>query len=134
VRRCPISNRNESTRFSARHWHWLILLLLAAYLDGACAGDASLRARIGALLVAHGQIGSFPKLPGGGLTAEPVAPMREAGGSMIDRYKLLEQIGEGGFGVVFMAEQDLPVRRRVALKIIEAGMDTRQVIARFDQA
>jgi hypothetical protein len=72
------------------------------------------------------------------VTAEPppdaaaFASLSEAPGSKIDRYKLLEQIGEGGFGVVFMAEQEFPVRRRVALKIIKLGMDTRQVVARFE--
>ena len=63
---------------------------------------------------------------------ESVAP-REAVGSRIGRYKLLQEIGEGGFGIVYLAEQTEPVRRRVALKIIKLGMDTRQVIARFEQ-
>ena len=58
--------------------------------------------------------------------------LTEKAGSTIGRYKLLQQIGEGGFGVVFMAEQEEPVRRKVALKIIKAGMDTTQVIARFE--
>src|SRR6201999_4079465 len=62
----------------------------------------------------------------------PYIPLAERPGSMIGRYKLLEQIGEGGFGVVFMAEQEQPVRRRVALKIIKLGMDTKQVVARFE--
>src|SRR5262245_23499096 len=56
----------------------------------------------------------------------------EDAGDRIGRYKLLQQIGEGGFGVVWMAEQEVPVRRRVALKIIKLGMDTKQVIARFE--
>jgi serine/threonine protein kinase len=60
------------------------------------------------------------------------APMSEPPGSMIDRYRLLSRIGEGGFGVVFAAEQTQPVQRRVALKIIKLGMDTRAVIARFE--
>ena len=68
--------------------------------------------------------------------AAPVAPSRppigEGPGTLIGPYKLLEQIGEGGFGVVFMAEQQQPVRRKVALKIIKPGMDTRQVVARFE--
>src|SRR5204863_6505911 len=70
----------------------------------------------------------------GGFLDLPHAPVRlsEGPGSKIGRYKLLEQIGEGGFGVVFMAEQETPVRRTVALKIIKLGMDTRQVVARFE--
>src|SRR4029077_13667158 len=59
-------------------------------------------------------------------------PIAERPGSVIGPYKLLEQIGEGGFGVVFMAEQAYPVRRRVALKVLKLGMDTRQVVARFE--
>ncbi|MHC4561002.1 MAG: serine/threonine protein kinase, partial [Planctomycetota bacterium] len=60
------------------------------------------------------------------------SPISEEPGTTIDKYKLLEQIGEGGFGVVYMAEQEKPIRRKVALKIIKLGMDTRQVIARFE--
>src|SRR5439155_21249993 len=60
------------------------------------------------------------------------ASVLEAPGTTIGRYKLLQQIGEGGFGVVFMAEQQAPVQRKVALKIIKAGMDTREIIARFE--
>ena len=63
-----------------------------------------------------------------------MAPLKpEVAGEHIDRYKLLEQIGEGGFGTVWVAEQEKPVRRRVALKIIKLGMDTKEVIARFEQ-
>ena len=69
--------------------------------------------------------------PGPGATVD-FAPPTERVGAIIGRYKLLEQIGEGGFGVVFMAEQQQPVRRKVALKVIKPGMDTRQVIARFE--
>src|SRR5215470_8411030 len=64
--------------------------------------------------------------------ATPAAACNESVGSTIGRYKLLERIGEGGFGVVFMAEQLAPVRRKVAVKVIKPGMDTRQVIARFE--
>src|SRR5262245_31071303 len=105
----------------------------AAYLDQACGGDAALRERVDALLAAHDSAASFLQLPDES-TATTVAFVRlaEGPGSKIGRYKLLEEIGEGGFGVVFMAEQEEPVRRRVALKIIKPGMDTRQVIARFE--
>ena len=64
--------------------------------------------------------------------SEGLAPIREGPGSIIGRYKLLELLGEGGFGVVFLAEQREPVQRRVALKVLKLGMDTRQVIARFE--
>jgi eukaryotic-like serine/threonine-protein kinase len=103
----------------------------AAYLDQACDGDEQLRLRVAALLAAHDSADGFLKPPAvdaaDGLAAIGAGPQ-----SRIGRYKLLEQIGEGGFGVVFMAEQEEPVRRRVALKIIKLGMDTRQVVARFE--
>src|SRR5262245_4861534 len=106
----------------------------AAYLDSACGNDADLRARVEDLLRAHQQAGHF--LEGTGPSpsrADTVnQPIREGPGTVIGPYKLLEQIGEGGFGVVFMAEQQEPIRRRVALKVIKPGMDTRQVIARFE--
>jgi prepilin-type processing-associated H-X9-DG protein len=103
----------------------------AAYLDRACGGDADLRRRVERLLEAHAAADSF-------LTAGPLAAASttdqvvEAAGTVVGPYKLLEQIGEGGFGVVFMAEQQQPVRRKVALKVLKPGMDTRQVIARFE--
>src|SRR5436305_4514093 len=98
----------------------------AAYLAQACGGDDGLRARIEDLLAAHGANENFITLAPDALTVS------EGAGAVIGRYKLLEQIGEGGFGVVFMAEQQRPVRRKVALKIIKLGMDTRQVVARFE--
>ena len=64
--------------------------------------------------------------------ADQAEPVRDGPGATIDRYKLLQEIGEGGFGVVYLAEQQEPVRRRVALKVIKLGMDTKQVIARFE--
>src|SRR5579871_5313615 len=107
----------------------------SAYLDGACGGNPDLRARVEALLAAHQAApGSF-LIPHGSDMTQAAATARsatEAPGTMIGRYKLLQPIGEGGFGTVFMAEQEQPVRRRVALKIIKLGMDTRQVIARFE--
>jgi eukaryotic-like serine/threonine-protein kinase len=103
----------------------------AAYLDQACGEDRQLRAEVEALLRAHHQSGDLLDLPEK-CVATLDDPIRERPGAVIGRYKLLEQIGEGGFGVVFMAEQMQPVRRKVALKVIKPGMDTRQVIARFE--
>jgi serine/threonine protein kinase/tetratricopeptide (TPR) repeat protein len=105
----------------------------AAYLDGACGKDAALRAQVEALLKAHDGAGSFLEQPllDPAVTKEP-SDVVEKLGAVIGPYKLLEQIGEGGFGVVFMAEQIQPVRRKVALKVLKPGMDTRQVIARFE--
>jgi serine/threonine protein kinase/WD40 repeat protein len=101
----------------------------AAYLDEVCGADAELRERVESLLRSHEEAGSFLGRPA--LTTDFV-PLTESAGTVIDRYKLLQQIGEGGFGVVFMAEQKEPVRRRVALKIIKPGMDTKEVVARFE--
>ncbi len=100
-----------------------------AYLDQACAGDLALRQEVESLLSAHDQAGDFL-----GHTIPLPAPdfLIERLGTMIGRYKLLQKIGEGGFGVVYMAEQVEPVQRKVALKIIKAGMDTKEVIARFE--
>jgi serine/threonine protein kinase len=104
-----------------------------AFLDEACGDDHALRARVEALLQAHAEAGDFLKAPTvSSGTTQDAPPLVEGPGTMVGRYKLLEQIGEGGMGVVFMAEQQEPVRRVVALKIIKPGMDTRQVIARFE--
>jgi serine/threonine protein kinase/Tfp pilus assembly protein PilF len=103
----------------------------AAYLDQACAANPDLRERLDNLLAAHDAAGSFLELPDEEATT-PFVTLNERPGTTIGRYKLLEQIGEGGFGVVFMAEQEHPVRRRVALKVIKLGMDTKQVVARFE--
>jgi eukaryotic-like serine/threonine-protein kinase len=105
-----------------------------AYLDNACGGDPDLRARVTGLLKAHAAAGSFMQAPAGpGRKTVMVAPLPdEKPGDKIGRYKLLQQIGEGGCGVVYMAEQEEPVRRRVALKVIKLGMDTKSVIARFE--
>ncbi|MHC5023448.1 MAG: tetratricopeptide repeat protein [Planctomycetota bacterium] len=110
----------------------------AGYLEGACGNDVSLRAKVDALLKADAEAGDFlrttdgaPQSSASGAPTLAVAP-REQPGEVIGRYKLLQQIGEGGFGVVYMAEQERPVRRKVALKIIKLGMDTNQVIARFE--
>jgi serine/threonine protein kinase len=104
---------------------------LTRFLDRACGPDPALRARVEELLRAHRDAGAF--LGGSGAQdATGDAPIAERPGTVIGPYKLLEQIGEGGFGVVFMAEQMQPVRRKVALKLIKPGMDSRQVIARFE--
>jgi serine/threonine protein kinase/tetratricopeptide (TPR) repeat protein len=104
----------------------------ATFLADACAGDPELLERVTALLAAHAAAGDFLNLAESQSPTRSYPSLEEGPGTMIGRYKLLEQIGEGGFGVVFMAEQIEPVRRRVALKIIKLGMDTKQVVARFD--
>ena len=105
----------------------------AQYLDQACGGDARLRAQIEELLAAYPRVARFLEVPaaGQGVTADK-ASGHERPGTVIGPYKLLQQIGEGGMGTVFMAEQSQPVQRRVALKIIKPGMDSRQVVARFE--
>jgi eukaryotic-like serine/threonine-protein kinase len=107
-----------------------------AYLDATCAGDGVLRQQVEALLKAHDQAGNFLDESPGAVDAHKREFMggrpTESPGDRIGRYKLLQQIGEGGCGVVYLAEQEEPVRRRVALKIIKLGMDTKQVIARFE--
>jgi serine/threonine protein kinase/Flp pilus assembly protein TadD len=104
----------------------------AAYLDRVCAGDAGLRQRMEGLLSVDAQVGSFLESPAAALGATADDPISERPGTVIGPYKLMEQIGEGGMGLVFVAEQQQPVRRKVALKVIKPGMDTRQVIARFE--
>src|SRR5262245_34000896 len=103
----------------------------AAFLESACAGNAELLRRVRELLDCHFATQGPLDVPPAGFTATTDAP-GEGAGARIGPYKLLEQIGEGGFGVVFMAEQTEPIRRKVALKILKAGMDTRQVVARFE--
>ncbi len=103
-----------------------------AYLDDACAEAPELRLKVEALLKAHADAGSFLEPPRPNLAATVEEPITEHPGTLIGPYKLLEQIGEGGFGVVFMAEQQQPIRRKVALKVLKPGMDTKQVIARFE--
>ncbi len=133
----------------------------SAYLDEACGADAALRQRVDALLASHEQAGSFLGKPVPERLAEKLAvperpeetcgapaaqdqprpsddhpagsqPSAETLGSRIGPYKLLQEIGEGGMGTVYLAEQSQPVRRMVAVKIIKPGMDSRQVIARFE--
>ena len=106
----------------------------AAFLERACGGDERLRRKVEALLTSHEEIGDFlQESPDEAVSqARIAATADEKPLDRIGRYKLLEQIGEGGCGVIFMAEQEEPVRRRVAVKVIKPGMDTKSVIARFE--
>ncbi len=112
-----------------------------SFCDAACGEDLELRRRLGEMLKAHAMSGSFlkddPASPTPGrktihLQIPEMDALREGPGSVIGRYKILQQIGQGGCGTVFMAEQEQPVRRRVALKVIKLGMDTASVIGRFE--
>src|SRR5437879_5082185 len=104
-----------------------------AYLAEACGLDLQMRAKIEALL-RNTEDDSFLERPAvqAAQTLVISPALSEGPGTVIDKYKLLEKLGEGGFGVVYMAEQKQPVKRRVALKIIKIGMDTREVVARFE--
>ena len=97
-----------------------------AYLELACEGDPVLLQRVQKLLAAHEEAASFMGQPAGGLMETTDASSTEQPHTRIGRYKLLDKIGEGGMGVVYMAEQIRPVARRVALKIIKPGMDTHE--------
>ena len=101
------------------------------FVANACGNDADLRAQVEELLAGHDAAGNFLALPE---TAPGAGAVRihESPGTEIGPYKLLQLIGEGGFGEVYMAEQEQPIRRRVALKIIKLGMNTKEVIARFE--
>src|SRR5262245_54497845 len=105
-----------------------------AFLAQACGGEASLRQQVDALLAGHENAGTFLDQAAGpvGPSGTHLVPITEKAGDKIGRYKLLQQIGEGGCGVVYMADQEEPVRRRIALKVIKLGMDTKSVIARFE--
>ncbi|MBI4325636.1 MAG: protein kinase, partial [Chloroflexi bacterium] len=113
-----------------------------AFLNAACGDEAALRRRIDELIAASREAEAFFQEPPDkhagfqDAATEPALrveqPADEAPGDRIGRYKLLQKIGEGGCGVVYMAEQEEPVRRRVALKIIKPGMDSKSVIARFE--
>ncbi len=103
------------------------------FLAAACAGNVVLRKEVEGLLREHDDEASgFMAAPAVVLATDAFPPIAEGAGTVIGHYKLLQKIGEGGFGVVYMAEQQEPVRRKVAFKIIKPGMDTREVIARFE--
>jgi|HubBroStandDraft_6_1064221.scaffolds.fasta_scaffold514712_2 hypothetical protein len=110
-----------------------------AFLDEVCCQNAQLRRQVERLLAAHPKAKDFlkqpPAVPQGTVIGEAkqTGPVDKMIGTLIDgRYKLLERIGEGGMGTVWVAEQSEPVRRRVAIKLIKPGMDSRQVLARFE--
>ena len=104
----------------------------AAFLDGACAGNAELRESVERLLRAHARASEVLRDRAPGLPATAESGGRERPGLQIGPYKLVEQIGEGGMGTVWMAQQSEPVKRLVAVKLVKPGMDSRQVIARFE--
>jgi len=105
-----------------------------AFIAKECEGDESLQREVQRLLIAHEDATAYFEPPSSPeLDAEFARLKPEEAGEWIGNYKLLQQIGEGGFGVVWVADQERPVRRRVALKIIKMGMDTKEVIARFEQ-
>src|SRR5262249_43528020 len=104
----------------------------AAYVEGACADNPELLQRVRELLHSHEESrGPLDALPAR-LVGTIDEPITERPDTVIGPYKLLEQIGEGGFGIVFMAEQQHPVRRKVAVKVLKPGMDTKQIVARFE--
>src|SRR5206468_3303784 len=119
-----------------------------AYLAQVCGSDSALRLEVEGLIEAEANSGGFlPSFPATNSTqaalrgaADALGPGaelskcagREKPGDWVGRYHLMKRLGEGGCGTVYMAEQEVPVRRRVALKVIKLGMDTRQVVARFE--
>src|SRR5438445_176101 len=105
----------------------------AAFLEQACGNDPELQCEVEKLVIDHFRAGEFLERPAAHIVATVDEPSAAEGpGTIIGPYKLLQQIGEGGMGTVFMAEQTQPVQRKVALKVIKAGMDSRQVVARFE--
>src|SRR3954469_18313095 len=104
----------------------------AAFLAAACAGDEALRRRVDVLVRAHEDPGSFLAAPKPASTADFDPPARAGSGTRGGPYKLWEPVGEGGMGEVWLAQQNEPVKRLVAVKLIKAGMDSKQVLARFE--
>src|SRR5947208_3393180 len=110
----------------------------ATYLAQVCGEDVTLREQVEALIRAHDESQSFRECPAAEMVGDVSSPLtldpsgHEQAGTLIGPYKLVEEIGEGGMGTVWMAQQSQPVKRLVAVKLIKAGMDSRQVIARFD--
>ena len=102
-----------------------------AFIAQACGGNAELRAKVERLLASHDRAGSFLEHPAMVLDTVALPANPVAVGARIGPYKLLEIIGEGGMGVVYLAEQQEPVRRQVAIKVIKPGMDSKQIVARF---
>jgi WD40 repeat protein/serine/threonine protein kinase len=127
----PSQDHEQALFHAAIHLHGHSRLV---FLEQVCAGDADLRQRVEALLAAQENQQSLPQpeITGQASTVLMESTSEEGPGTVIGRYKLLEKIGEGGFGAVYAAEQREPVKRRVALKLIKLGMDTRQVVARFE--
>ena len=106
------------------------------YLDVVCGGDDDLKVRVERLLAAVPRIGSFMEAPAfqpSSLATDELPPIVDLTGQAIGPYQLRQKLGEGGMGVVYMAEQDEPIRRRVAVKVIRAGMDSSHIAARFEQ-
>ncbi len=132
----PPSPNSEETIFT--HALALPTAERASYLAAQCGANDRLRRAVEGLLRAHEGGGGFMEVPAAASSADLATllrasrPPEEAVGERIGRYKLLQKIGEGGCGTVYMAEQEEPVRRRVALKVIKLGMDTKEVIARFE--
>src|SRR5262245_55160455 len=106
--------------------------LWSGFLDRACGDDRELRRRIEVLLRAHDQANSMLDVAPVPAAATMDQNISEVAGSVIGPYQLLEPVGEGGMGAVWMAEQTEPIQRRVAVKVIKAGMDSKQVLARFE--
>jgi serine/threonine protein kinase/tetratricopeptide (TPR) repeat protein len=104
----------------------------STFLEQSCAGDTSLRTEVDRLLRARAAIGSFHEASGFARSDIADGPTSDHSGAVVGPYTILEQLGEGGFGIVYKAEQQEPIRRNVAVKVLKPGMDTRQIVARFE--